>query len=277
MTDGANPIENAKKRLEANLIEIENVAVALSGGVDSTTLAHHAQQALGSAALMIHAISPAVPREATERVRRLATEEGWNLKVIDAGEFSDPRYLAHPIDRCFFCKTNLYGAMAEHTDAQLLSGANLDDLKDFRPGLTAAQEYGVRHPLVEAEIDKITVRLLAKHAGLEEVAELDSAPCLSSRIQTGIYVTAERLGLIDEVERRMKAELGTGTTIRCRILPQKIEIQLDDHSLNRIQPQWKELVIEIATIGSQYGVDQPILLAPYRRGSAFSQPPVHVT
>ena len=108
MTDGANPIENAKKRLEANLIEIENVAVALSGGVDSTTLAHHAQQALGSAALMIHAISPAVPREATERVRRLATEEGWNLKVIDAGEFSDPRYLANPIDRCFFCKTNLY-------------------------------------------------------------------------------------------------------------------------------------------------------------------------
>jgi uncharacterized protein len=277
MTDLPSPIENAQKRLEATLTEIENVAVALSGGVDSTTLAHHAQQALGSAALMIHAISPAVPHEATERVRHIATEKGWNLKVIDAGEFSDPRYLANPIDRCFFCKTNLYGAMAEHTDAQLLSGANLDDLKDFRPGLTAAQEYGVRHPLIEAEIDKATVRLLAKQAGLEEVAELDSAPCLSSRIQTGIYVTAERLGLIDEVERRLRAKFGTGTTIRCRILPHTVEIQLDDNSLNRAQPQWEELAAEIATIGSRYGVDQPILLAPYRRGSAFSRKPAHVT
>ena len=128
------------------------LAVAVSGGVDSLTLADPRPPAgLGPTALMVHAVSPAVPGEATARVRAEAAREGWDLRVIEAGEFADPAYRANPVNRCFFCKTNLYGAIRQrHRPARWLSGANLDDLGEYRPGLDAAREHGVRHPYVEA-------------------------------------------------------------------------------------------------------------------------------
>ena len=107
---------------------------------------------------MHHATSPAVPPEATERTRALAAAEGWPLDVFDAGEFADPAYRANPVNRCFFCKTNLYGAVASRTRWQIVSGTNMDDLGEYRPGLDAARAHAVRHPFVEAEIDKRTVR-----------------------------------------------------------------------------------------------------------------------
>ena len=130
------------------------------------TLALLAGRRLGAESAMFHAVSPAVPPEATERVRAFAAREGWRLTVLDAGEFADPAYRANPANRCFYCKTNLYGALAARTDATLLSGTNLDDLGDWRPGLKAAEEHGVRHPFVEAGIDKAGVRAIAASAGL---------------------------------------------------------------------------------------------------------------
>lgn len=270
MPEAPDPIASATNRLERVLGGLDRAAVALSGGVDSTLLAYHVHRTLGPRSLMIHAVSPAVPAEATGRVRRLAAEWGWELRVIDAGEFADPSYLANPVDRCFFCKTNLYGAMARYTEAQLLSGANLDDLGDYRPGLNAAADHQVRHPLVEADIDKATVRLMARSVGLDEVAELPSSPCLSSRLLTGVPVTAERLALVDEVEQLLTSRLGTARTIRCRVLPGGVEIQIDERALQRLGAVERDaLGGEIAALAAHHGVDGSVRFAPYRRGSAF--------
>ena len=103
---------------------------------------------------MLHAVSPAVPPHATARVRAHAERHGWALTVADAGEFDDPRYRANPVDRCYFCKSNLYDRIRSVTEGTVASGTNLDDLGDYRPGLKAAAERGVVHPFVEAGIDK---------------------------------------------------------------------------------------------------------------------------
>jgi uncharacterized protein len=102
--------------------------------------------------------------------------------VFDAGEFADPRYRANPANRCFFCKTNLYGHIVAQPGGTVLSGTNTDDLADWRPGLTAAAQHGVRHPFVEAGIDKPAIRRIAARIGLGDIADLPAAPCLSSRI-----------------------------------------------------------------------------------------------
>ena len=197
------------------------------------TLAALSHRVLGSDhALMVHAVSPAVPAEATDRVRAQAQRDGWTLRVIDAGEFADPRYRANPVNRCFFCKTNLYGAVATVTGRQIVSGANTSDLGEYRPGLDAARDHAVRHPYVEAGFDKAAVRALARDLGLgEEIAELPAAPCLSSRVETGISIAPETLDFIHAVERlvgsSLGAEAGRGRAVRCRVRGSGIVVELD--------------------------------------------------
>jgi pyridinium-3,5-biscarboxylic acid mononucleotide sulfurtransferase len=193
------------------------LAVAVSGGVDSMTLAHFAHSETGTRVLMIHAASPAVPARATARVRAHAARHGWDLTVTDAGEFADPRYRANPVDRCYFCKSNLYDRIRDLTSAPIASGANLDDLDDYRPGLTAARERDVVHPFIEAAFPKSAVRALARRMGLEDLAELPAQPCLSSRIQTALEVREADLAFVDAVELAAVALVPAGTTIRCRI------------------------------------------------------------
>ena len=205
---------------------------------------------------MIHAVSPAVPPEASARVEAYARREGWRLEVIDAGEFADPNYLQNPANRCFFCKTNLYGTIAARSSATICSGTNLDDLADWRPGLQAAEQHRVRHPYVEAGIDKATVRALATHLGLDDLAELPAAPCLSSRLETGLPVTAARLELVHAVERLIQQEL-MPRTVRCRLLLDGIAIQLDPDALARIEHD--------AYAGLRAAVERP-------RGPPWSRP-----
>ena len=152
--------------LAARLAPHATLAIAVSGGVDSMTLAafaHRLHQSGGMGPVeMIHAVSPAVPPAATERVRARASREGWRLTVTGAGEFDDSRYRDNPVNRCYFCKTNLYDRIRALTGGAIASGANLDDLGDYRPGLLAAAERAVVHPYIEAGMDKAAVRALAR-------------------------------------------------------------------------------------------------------------------
>jgi pyridinium-3,5-biscarboxylic acid mononucleotide sulfurtransferase len=262
----------AMTELQHVLDGIGRVAVAVSGGVDSMTLAVVAHRRLVAGASMLHAISPAVPPEATARVRAYAERERWHLEVFDAGEFDDPDYLKNPANRCYFCKTNLYGAMAARTTATLASGTNLDDLSDYRPGLQAAAEHGVRHPFVEAGMSKAAVRALARAMGLHDLAELPAAPCLSSRLETGIEVTPERLSLVHAVERLVSEALKPAT-VRCRLFHNGIAVQLDPASLEVIErPSGAALRRAIADLLALRGQQARLRFEPYRMGSAFHHP-----
>ena len=249
------------------------VAVAVSGGIDSLTLATVAHRHAAGRIAMFHAVSPAVPGDATARVERLAAEHGWTLRVIDAGEFDDADYRATPVNRCFFCKTNLYGGIARHTAAQIVSGANLNDLGEYRPGLDAARNNGVRHPYLEAGIDKAGVRRLARDAGLGDLSELPAAPCLSSRIETGIAIRADVLRAIHAVERGLAQDHPRGT-IRCRVRAAGIVVELDPETLDAVTLLERERVrgdVQALFAGKVGCADLEFL--PYRNGSAFLHGP----
>ena len=194
-------------RLVAALDRHERLAVAVSGGVDSMTLAHVAWRFARARTTMYHATGPAVPAAARGRVEAHAAKHGWPLTLLDAGEQADARYRANPVDRCYYCKTNLYARIRDATPDTIASGTNRDDLDDFRPGLRAAAERDVVHPYVEAGIDKARVYALAAHLGLDDLERLPAQPCLASRVETGIAIAAEDLAFIDSVETRLAGAL----------------------------------------------------------------------
>jgi uncharacterized protein len=265
-------MNNHLSRLEAVIKDIGPLAVAVSGGVDSMTLAFAAHRVLGDNARMLHAISPAVPEDASGRVRRYASREGWCLDVIDAREFSDANYIANPHDRCFYCKTNLYSTMADAVDCVLVSGTNSDDLGDYRPGLRAAADFGVVHPYVEAGMDKEAVRAVARELALGDLASLPASPCLSSRVETGLAISPGVLDAIYRAERLVQREL-TPETARCRVRREAVVIELDDESIRVLDTaKANALRQQIGVLLSTAGIPHPVSFQPYLMGSAFLRP-----
>ena len=269
----ASDLEDAVSRLDTVLQAFGEVAIALSGGVDSLTLAAFAHRLLGSKATLVHAVSPAVPQAATARVKEFAARRGAPLTLLDAGEFSDEAYRANPANRCYFCKSHLYDAIRGRFKSVVLSGTNFDDLSDYRPGLMAARERGVRHPFVEAGLTKARVRELARHLGLGETAELPAAPCLSSRVETGIRIEAPALALIDQVETELRDAVMPGT-VRCRLRHRGVIVEMDEASLERMPPseraRWTERIGARAVAA---GLTRAVGFEVYRQGSAFLRPP----
>jgi uncharacterized protein len=263
------PLAAKTDRLAAILREAGTATIAVSGGVDSMTLASFAHRALGAKSVrMVHAVSPAVPRAATARVKARGAEEGWRLELAGAGEFADERYRANPVDRCYFCKSNLYGLLAAMPGDAVLSGANCDDLGDYRPGLEAAAENAVRHPYIEAAFAKADVRALARALDLPELAALPSSPCLSSRVETGLRIEPAALALIDDMEEWLKDAL-TPRTVRYRLRKQGVVIELDDETIARLTPDRRAGLIAGMR---ERRPDMPggeIEIVAYRRGSAF--------
>lgn len=244
----------------------ERLAVAVSGGIDSTLLAHVAANVVGTGFRALHAVSPAVPASATERVRRYAHRGGWRLDLIEAGEFDDPEYRANPVNRCYFCKRNLYSTIAGLADGPVASGTNCDDLQDFRPGLTAASDYGVVHPYVDAGLGKSDIYAMASHLGLDDLAVLPAQPCLASRVETGLAIDAGDLAFVERVEAGLQARLGPGAVLRCRITHQGVVVELGD-----ARHPGARVTSAVAMVADLCRQDRRTFLGyrAYRRGAAF--------
>lgn len=266
----------AHARIARTLSKITPRIVACSGGVDSMLLATLAHRAAPTATIIAHAVSPAVPPAATDRVRAWAQAENWTLHIVSSGEFADENYLSNPVNRCYFCKSNLYGALSDiaaamPAGAAILSGANTDDLGEYRPGLDAAAERGVRHPMIEAGISKAEIRAVARALGLP-FAELAASPCLASRLYTGTRVTASRLAAVDAAETLIRRQTGLAV-VRCRVrndamvveVPADDRTQLDASVLDDALAAARTHAPELTGIGLD--------AAPYRPGRAFVRPP----
>lgn len=261
---------NLLSRLQQVLDQAPNRVVACSGGVDSLLLATIAHRTSPSGTVVAHAVTPAVPPAATARTRATAAQYGWDLRTVASGEFADERYLSNPANRCYFCKSHLYEALdiiAAPDGWAVLSGANVDDLGEYRPGLVAAAEHRVRHPYVEAGIDKVGIRRLATSFGLD-FADLPASPCLSSRLYTGTRVTAGRLAAIDAAEELIRRTTGV-SVVRCRIRSDRavIEVGENDRALvdERVLAAVRELLVEMEPSIASVALDD----RPYRPGRAI--------
>ena len=267
------PAATAEEKLVQCLQRQQPVAIAVSGGVDSLTLATLANRVLPAAAgFIFHAVSPAVPVEATERVRALAKQEGWRLTIFDAGEFGNEDYRSNPVNRCFHCKHSLYESIRRLTDATILSGTNRDDLGEYRPGLDAALLFNVRHPYIEAGFTKMAIRRLAACLGLGAIADLPAAPCLASRVETGIRIEAATLQLIHQVEQCVSLILNP-KVVRCRVRRRAIVIELDAQTLAQLDESSKLQLTRSISALADACVTVPagtnVQYEPYRVGSAF--------
>jgi uncharacterized protein len=222
-----------RERLLEILRALPGAAVAFSGGIDSTVVARAAFEALGERAVAVTADSASVPRSEIADARRLAALIGIRHRIVPTREFDDPEYLRNDGSRCYHCKSELYDTIIDLLPdlgvSVICSGANLDDLGDYRPGLTAAAERHVRHPLQEAGFTKADVRALAHIWGLP-TWDKPASPCLSSRLAPGLPVTPERTGRIEAAETYLK-QLGLRD---CRV-------RLHEGELARIEVPMEEI------------------------------------
>lgn len=201
-------LDRKEQCLHALLRGYGRVAVGFSGGVDSTLLLRVALDVLGAeSVLAVIADTPSLPRSEFAEALGLAERMGATCVVIDPDELSDPRYAANPADRCYFCKKHLFEHIAREASERgfgaVLDGNNADDAGDYRPGRRAAQELGVRSPLLDAGLTKADIRALSARAGLP-TAEKPAMACLASRIPYGTPVTAAVLAQVERAEAALR-------------------------------------------------------------------------
>lgn len=196
-------------RLRTLLTEMDSVVVAYSGGIDSTFILKVAHDQLHEKAVGITAVSPTFPSIELEAAERVAQEIGARHETVQTDQLAMDDFVRNDANRCFHCKTDLYQLLGNlrqsKAAAYVVDGTNLDDLGDDRPGLKAAREWGVRSPLVEAELSKADIRILAKELGLSNWNK-PAAACLSSRIPRGIVITNEQLRRVEGAEAVLNRE-----------------------------------------------------------------------
>jgi uncharacterized protein len=191
-------------RMRAIFAPMRSLIVAFSGGVDSTLVLKVAHDTLGGRVLALTTTSPTMPDEDRDSALAMARLLGARHLVVESNELEIPGYAANPLNRCYLCKHNLFtvceAKAAEFGIDEIVDGLNLDDLHDYRPGMQAASEKRVRHPLVEAEMSKAEVREVSRSMGLP-TWDRPASPCLSSRFPYGTVITPEALAKVAAGEK----------------------------------------------------------------------------
>ena len=218
-------------RLRRRLADLEQVVVCFSGGVDSGYLLAEAVGVLGDRAVALTAVSPSLAPEEGAAARRLAADLGARHRLVDTAEVDDPRYAANPVNRCYFCKTEVYGRAVREA-ARLgvpcvVDGFNVDDRGDHRPGRRAAKEWGVLSPLDEAGFTKADIREAARRIALP-VWDKPALACLSSRFPYGAAITPERLTRVAACERILRDRGFTVCRVRYFDRRARIEVAPDE-------------------------------------------------
>jgi uncharacterized protein len=258
-------VSSALAALEANVRAVGPSVTAYSGGVDSTLVAVVAARVHGPAALAVTGVSASLSGTERTDAARLARELGLRHLEIETDELARPEYRANAGDRCYHCKSELYdrllGVARAHGLAAVLSGDNLDDLGDHRPGLRAGLERGVRRPLVDAGLGKDAVRALARELGLPN-RDKPAAPCLASRVPHGRAVDASVLARIELAERAVAARGFAGFRVRDHGDVARIELLPDQ--MGRALVERGALVEAVRAAGYRFVA---LDLAGFRSGS----------
>ncbi len=201
-------VEQKINALKKEISRYDSLVIAYSGGLDSALLLKVAHMILGERVLAVISDSPSIPRSELEGAVSFARESGARLRIISTREVEKDDYAQNPVNRCYFCKTELYEFVEQVAKEEgiryIANGTNVDDLGDYRPGLKAADEHQVVSPLKDAGLTKDDIRMVAKELGLE-IWDKPASPCLASRIPYGSSVTPEKLAQVEEAEEYVKA------------------------------------------------------------------------
>jgi uncharacterized protein len=263
--------------LEAAIASTPSALVAFSGGVDSSLVAAASARVLGERALAVTAVSPALATGELDGARTVAAAVGIAHRSITTDELAREGYRRNGSDRCYHCKSELYDRLANLATAEgfsaTFSGANVDDLGDWRPGLRAAAEHDVRHPLVEAGFRKPDVRRVAADLAIPS-ADKPAMPCLASRLPYGTEVDPGVLAQIDRAEAALRA-LGY-RDLRVRHLGRRGRVELGDDDLARAKDEGAKTAILAAVRVAGYD-DAEIDDEPLRSGSFTGIRPIPVS
>jgi pyridinium-3,5-biscarboxylic acid mononucleotide sulfurtransferase len=273
MSDVDVLIERVGRRIRS--YERPGAVVAFSGGVDSATVLALAAGELGAPNVAaVTAISPSYPAGELDVARAVAGSLGVEHRTVQTREVEREAYARNDAMRCFHCKAELYATLETLSaegglDVVVLSGANVDDLADFRPGLLAAEGFGVRSPLLEERLGKASTRAIARALGLS-VAEKPALACLSSRVAFGVRITPDLLGRIDRAEQLVR---GLGfDQVRVRHLGSSASVEVASRDVERLEahPRWMEVSTRLRQLGwAEVAVD-PL---GYRSGSMNATAP----
>ncbi|MDB9520211.1 ATP-dependent sacrificial sulfur transferase LarE [Roseofilum reptotaenium CS-1145] len=242
-------------RLQTLFTQMDRALIAYSGGIDSTLVAKIAYDRLGDRALAITAESPSLLPEDLEEAKVQAAAIGITHKIVQTHEMDNPNYTSNPINRCYFCKSELHDTLKPLAEAwgypYVIDGVNGDDLQDYRPGIQAAKERGARSPLAEVGVTKAEVRELSKYLQLPWW-DKPAQPCLSSRFPYGEEITLSKLQRVGRAERYLR-QLGL-TQVRVRSEGESARIELPPEQIQSfvLSTHLPELVKQFQDFGFLY-------------------------